>query len=127
MTPLFSPVLGLAQCGARPTARPCMIGYSPPKSPVLGRPRGSPLLRPLLLAFAVYQVRPSLAVLMPVGLQLRDLPPKIGDLVGEVCHLRAKIGEAGGKCAKIGDLAELVGEATHGGGLLDLAGGEGCE
>ena len=100
MTPLFSPVLGLAQCGARPTARPCMIGYSPPKSPVLGLPRGSPLLCPLLLAFAVYQVRPSLAVLMPVGLQLRDLPPKIGDLVGE---------------------------ATHGGGLLDLAGGEGCE
>ena len=88
MTPLFSPVLGLAQCGARPTARPCMIGYLPPKSPVLGRPRGSPLLRPLLLAFAVYQVRPLFLVLMPVGLQLRDLLAKIGDLAGEVLQAR---------------------------------------
>lgn len=88
MTPLFSPVLGLAQPGARLEARPCMIGYLPPKSPVLGLSSGSPPFRPLLLAFAVYQVRPLFLVLMPVGLQLRDLLAKIGDLAGEVLQAR---------------------------------------
>ena len=57
-------------------------------------------------------------MLMSVGLQLRDLLAKIGDLVGEVLKARQD-------GPHVGDLAELVGEATDGGGLLCLAGGEG--